>query len=388
MSPRRIAVVTSSRADFSHLHWPLKALAADPALSPELIVIGAHLAPGFGLSGATVEADGFPVRARLECLLDSDTDTGMAKTIGVATLALADELSRDRPDLMLLIADRYEMLAPAAVALALRIPIVHIEGGEVSQGAIDEQVRNALTKMSHVHLTPHEEARRRVLALGEEPWRAFAVGAPSLDHLRHEPPIERGALTKTLGLSPARPLTVVAYHPVTIRPDTTLECEAVFAALEQLPGQIAWCFPNADAGSRAIIERASELCHARPDARLFVNLPPREYFGLLAAADLMLGNSSSGIMESPSFRLPTVNVGLRQRGRLCAANIVSCEATPAAILAAARRALEPGFRAALEDLSNPYGDGRTSERIVQVLRELPDAETLLMKQPVAPAPPG
>lgn len=385
MSPRRIAVVTSSRADYSHLHWPLKALAADPDLSPELIVVGAHLAPEFGSTENQIEADGFRVRARLECLLSSDTDTGMAKTIGVATLALADELSRDRPDLLLVIADRYEMLAPAAVALALRIPVVHIEGGEVSQGAIDDQVRNALTKLSHVHLTPHDEARRRVLALGEEPWRVFTVGAPSLDHLRHEPPLERGALADALDLSPGRPLTVVAYHPVTIRPDPTLECEAVFDALGQLPGLIAWCFPNADAGSRAIIERARAFCEARAGAHLFVNLSPRHYFGLLAAADLMLGNSSSGIMESPSFKLPTVNVGLRQRGRLCAANIVSCEANPVAILEAARRALEPGFRAALENLTNPYGDGRTSERIVKVLRELPDRESLLMKQPVAPA---
>src|ERR1700749_983166 len=181
---RSIAVVTSSRADYSHLYWPLHELAQHPDVELKLIVLGAHLSPQFGETVKEIEKDGFPIAARLECLLSSDTDVGMAKTLGVAVLSLADLLGQMRPDLLLLIADRYEMLPPAAVALTLRIPIAHIEGGEISEGAIDDAVRNALTKMSHIHFTSTEGARARVIAMGEEPWRVHRAGAPSLDHLR------------------------------------------------------------------------------------------------------------------------------------------------------------------------------------------------------------
>src|SRR5437660_9051359 len=180
---RKIAVVTTSRADYSHLFWPLRALSGHPLVDLQLIVLGAHLSPEFGATIREIEKDGFRIAARIECLLSSDSDIGMAKTIGVATLSLADHLGALRPDLLLLIADRYEMLAPASVALALRIPVAHIEGGDVSLGAIDEAVRNALTKLSHVHFTTTESARQRVISMGEEPWRVHTVGSPSLDHL-------------------------------------------------------------------------------------------------------------------------------------------------------------------------------------------------------------
>jgi len=180
---RRIAVVTTSRADYSHLYWPLRELASHPDIELGVIALGPHLSPEFGNTIAEIERDGFPIKARLECLLSSDSDTGMAKTIGIAILSLADTFTAWRPDLLLLIADRYEMMAPATVALALRIPIAHIEGGEVSQGAIDDHVRNALTKLAHIHFTSTETARRRVIAMGEEPWRVHCAGALSLDHL-------------------------------------------------------------------------------------------------------------------------------------------------------------------------------------------------------------
>ena len=181
---RKIAVVTTSRADYGHLYWPLQDLATHPEIDLALIALGAHLSSEFGHTVDEIEKDGIRVAERIECLLSSDTDVGMAKTIGVAVLGLAETLGKMRPDILMLIADRYELLAPASTALALRIPLAHIEGGEVSEGAIDDAVRNALTKMSHIHFTPTENARLRVLAMGEEPWRVHRVGAPSLDHLR------------------------------------------------------------------------------------------------------------------------------------------------------------------------------------------------------------
>src|SRR5580692_10483286 len=197
---RKIAVITTSRADYSHLYWPLRELTAHPQLDLKLIALGPHLSPEFGTTLAEIEKDGFTVDARIECLLSSDSDVGMAKTIGLATLSLADCLGQMRPDLLLLIADRYEMLAPASVALALRIPVAHIEGGEVSEGAIDDAVRNALTKMSHVHFTSTEQAGARVIGMGEEEWRVHRTGAPSLDHLRRASLASREQLEQRLAI--------------------------------------------------------------------------------------------------------------------------------------------------------------------------------------------
>ncbi len=323
---RRIGVVTTSRADYSHLYWPLRELAGHPDVELGVFALGAHLAPEFGNTIREIERDGFPIQARIECLLNSDTDTGMAKTIGVAILGLADALTAWRPDLLLLIADRYEMLAPASVALALRIPIAHIEGGEVSQGAIDDAVRNALTKLAHIHFTSTPTARQRVIAMGEESWRVHHAGAPSLDHLRRSKLLDRGELEARLGLTLTTPTLLVAWHPVTILRDTNAEADAVFGALAQSPGQLIFVYPNSDAGSHALIERAKVLAATRPLVKIFVNLDAVTYWSLLGKVDVMVGNSSSGIMEAASFALPTVNVGMRQQGRERARNVIDAPA--------------------------------------------------------------
>jgi len=378
---RRIGVVTTSRADYSHLYWPLRELAAYPEIELGVFALGPHLAPQFGNTLKEIERDGFPVQARIECLLNSDSDTGMAKTIGLAILGLADALTAWRPDLLLLIADRYEMLAPASTALALRIPVAHIEGGEVSQGAIDDAVRNALTKLAHVHFTSTETARQRVIAMGEEPWRVHRAGAPSLDHLRRSALLDRGALEARLGLPLAPPTLIAAWHPVTILPDTNAEADAFFAALAQAPGQIVFVYPNADAGSHALIGRARSLAATRPHTHVFVNLDAVTYWSLLGQAGALAGNSSSGIMEAASFALPVVNVGIRQQGRERARNVIDAPAEAAAIRAALDRALHPAFRKQLTGMTNPYGDGAAAETIARVLASVP-LDRLLVKQPV------
>jgi UDP-N-acetylglucosamine 2-epimerase (non-hydrolysing)/GDP/UDP-N,N'-diacetylbacillosamine 2-epimerase (hydrolysing) len=377
---RRIGVVTTSRADYSHLYWPLRELACHPEIELGVFALASHLAPQFGHTVAEIERDGFPVQARIECLLSSDTDTGMAKTIGVAILGLADALTAWRPDLLLLIADRYEMLAPAATALALRIPIAHIEGGEVSQGAIDDQVRNALTKLAHVHFTSTETARLRVIAMGEEPWRVHRAGAPSLDHVRRSRLLDRAALETRLDVQLTPPTIVAAWHPVTILRDTNAEADAFFAAMAAVPGQIVFVYPNADAGGLALIERTRALAATRPDTHVFVNLDAVAYWSLLGQADVLIGNSSSGIMEAASFALPVVNVGIRQQGRERARNVIDTPADPVAIRTALERALKPLFRSNLAGMVNPYGDGAAAETIAHVLATVPLGE-LLVKQP-------
>jgi UDP-hydrolysing UDP-N-acetyl-D-glucosamine 2-epimerase len=348
--------------------------------------MGAHLSSEFGRSIEEIERDGFTVDERVECLLSSDTDVGMAKSIGVATLGLADVLGRMRPDLLLLIADRYELLAPASVAVALRIPIAHVEGGEVSEGAIDDAIRNALTKLSHVHFTSTEASRRRVLALGEEEWRVHRAGAPSLDHLRRRTLPSRAELLARLEVDLDPPVVVVAYHPVTISRDTLVEADAFFAALERLPHRVLFCFPNADAGSRALIRQAQDFCRRHPTSHVFVNLNPIDYWGLLKVADVLLGNSSSGIMETPALRLPTINVGRRQQGRERARNIIDVAAHADDILAAVAHALAPEFRGSLAGMDNPYGDGHAGERIAEVLAGIPLGEALLAKRPAPLVP--
>jgi len=385
---RMIASITTSRADYGHLYWPLRELADAEDIELKLIVLGSHLSPEFGYTIQEIDKDGFEIAARIECLLSSDTDVGMAKTIGNATLSLADLLGCMRPDLLLLIADRYEVLAPASVALALRIPIAHIEGGEISEGAIDDAVRNAVTKMSHLHFTSTNAARRRIIDMGEEEWRVHWVGAPSLDHLRRTPLLNREQTETRLKLKLNQPTILVSCHPVTIAQDTLHETDALFAALETLSDQLVFCYPNADAGSRTLVDRTMSFLQGRNAGQVFTNLDPRTYWSLLRQVGVLVGNSSSGIMESASFSLPTVNVGIRQQGRERPVNVLDAAPQMESIVDAIRRAKSSEFRQSLEGMLNPYGDGHASERIVQVLMTAPPSKELLMKhrsQPVEPA---
>jgi UDP-N-acetylglucosamine 2-epimerase (non-hydrolysing)/GDP/UDP-N,N'-diacetylbacillosamine 2-epimerase (hydrolysing) len=377
---RKIAVVTTSRADYSHLYWPLKDLSVAETVDLKIVALGAHLSPEFGTTIRQIENDGFTVAGKVECLLSSDSDVGMAKTIGVATLSLADLFAEMRPDLILLIADRYEMLAPASVALALRIPIAHIEGGEVSEGAIDDAVRNALTKMSHIHFTSTYAARDRVIQMGEEEWRVHRAGAPSLDHIRRQKLFDCSALAEKIGVMPDKDTILVAYHPVTLNRDTLSETNALFGALDLLPNQILFCFPNADAGSRALIARARSFVEARKRSAIYTNLDVLTYLSLLRQVGVFVGNSSSGIMETASFALPTVNVGFRQQGRERARNVIDAEPQQSEILAAIETACSKEFRDSLVGMTNPYGDGTASDTIVKVLTATPLTPSLLVKR--------
>jgi len=376
---RTLAVITTSRSDYTHLYWVLRELTSRPDIDLRLIAIGSHLSPEFGNTVQQIERDGFAVKG-VECLLSSDTDIGMAKTIGLATLSLADLLGEIRPDLLLLIADRYELLAPASVALALRIPVAHIEGGEISEGAIDDAVRNALTKLSHIHFTSTAGARARVIALGEDPARVHHVGAGSLDHLRRTKLLAREELEKSLQLEFRNPVVLVGYHPVTVLRDTLAEADVLFAALRRVTGQLLFCYPNADAGSRALIERTREFVAHRDGSHVFVNLNPITYWSLLSQSDLFIGNSSSGIIETASFALPTVNVGIRQRGREHGPNVLDAEPNVDSILSCVKRVTSAPFREGLRGMQNPYGDGNAAGRIAGVLAETPIGEEFIIKK--------
>ncbi len=375
---RTIAVVTTSRADYAHLRWLLYELAKRPAIQPKVIALGPHLSPEFGHTGKEVNQDGFGDITTLECLLSSDTDIGMAKTIGVATLGLADALGKMRPDLLLLIADRYEMLAPASVALALRIPIVHIEGGEITAGAIDDAVRNAITKMAHIHFACTRAAARRIVAMGEERKRVHWSGSLSLDELRRTKLLSKVAVERNLGIRLDRPTVVCVYHPVTLKQDTTEEAAELFAALDESSEQVLFVYPNADTGSRRLIARMEQFV-TRRGGKLFVNLEHGLYLSLLAHSDLLIGNSSSGIIESTSLALPAINVGDRQHGREHARNVLDVPADRKDISKAIRHALSREFRLSVQHLDNPYGDGHAAERVTKILATVRLGPQLLLK---------
>jgi UDP-hydrolysing UDP-N-acetyl-D-glucosamine 2-epimerase len=392
---RKIAVVTSSRADYAHLRWLLHDLARQPAIDLHVIAMGPHHSPDFGHTGGEISA---PRLMTVECLLDSDTDVGMAKTIGVATLGLADALGRIRPDILLVIADRYEMLAAANAALALRIPIAHVEGGEITLGAIDDAVRNALTKMSHLHFACTRRATERIASMGEEAWRITFSGSLSLDSVHREQLLRRTQLEKDLGLSSLTlshktrknravlrlaPRTVLCiYHPVTLLRKTTEEADELFAALADLRQPIIFVYPNADAGSRELIRRAEEFA-VKHGSRVLVNLDHRKYLSLLKNVGVLIGNSSSGIIESTSLEVPAVNVGIRQQGREHAANVIDVPAESKAIRRAIERALSPEFRRSIRGLENPYGDGRAAKIITNVLLNARLGKKLLFKRAIA-----
>ena len=390
-TPRKILAVTSSRADWGHLSSPLRHLQERTDVELQLAVMGAHLSPEFGMTVDQIELEGFRVDHRIECLLSSDSDVGMAKTLGLAVLSLTEILAKDRPDLLLLIADRYEMLAPASVALALRIPVAHIEGGEVSEGAVDHAVRQALSSIAHLHLGPTETALRRLSMAGEEPWRIQRVGAPSLDHLNNGGVADPQLLESELQLGENQSPLIVVWHPVTLDDHLGIETDPFFEALEEIEGPMVFCFPNADAGSRRIRDRAQRFCDPRDDARIFVNLRHQLYWALLSRARAIIGNSSSGIMEAPALQLPCLNIGRRQQGRERSRCIVDVPAKRDAIIEGVSRVCDPGFRRSLVGMVNPYGDGTAGARIAEIISTVSLGARLLEKRAIPaaaiPAPP-
>jgi UDP-hydrolysing UDP-N-acetyl-D-glucosamine 2-epimerase len=390
---RRLAVVSSSRADMSHLIWPLRAFAQEPSLHVTVFACGAALSNEYGRSADRLRAEGFETIDIGEPL-GIDTPAQFAVAIGRLTSAFAGALEAHNPDLLMVIADRAEMLAPATAALTMRIPIIHVEGGERSEGAIDDAVRNALTKMSHVHFVTTEEALMRVAAIGEEPWRIHHVGAASLDHLRHTSLPDSHVTLTELGFDPAAPLLVVSIHPTTLAADPLADGDAVLQSLHTLScdicPQVLLAFPNADYSGRALRELCAHAVQTLKNrgitSRLTVQLQPEAWFCILLhpQARAIVGNSSSVVMESPATGLPAVLVGDRQAGRAIASSTCSTSADPESIAHAIRSAMQTP-RAAPWSIPQPYGDGNAGQRMAAIIRALPDKQLLLRKTVAVPS---
>jgi UDP-hydrolysing UDP-N-acetyl-D-glucosamine 2-epimerase len=376
-APRRILVVTGSRAEYGLLRWLMREIAADPALRLQVLVTGAHLAPEYGATVAEIESDGFTIDARVPIRLDSDRPAALARSMGLGASGVGEAIAALEPDLMVVLGDRYEVLAAAAAALLARVPLAHIHGGELTQGALDDAIRHALTKLSHWHFVAAEPYRKRVIQMGEEPRRVYNCGAPGLDGIARLERLTRSRLEAALGMRLGSPLILATCHPETLALGDPLAAGmALIAALERLPeATVVFTYPNADTGGRDLIAAIERFVTANSGrARAFASLGQTRYLNLMREADLVAGNSSSAIIEAPALRRASVNIGERQRGRLRAASVIDAPAQSDAVERALRLALSPGFRERLADTVSPYGEPGASVRIKEILKAVDTGE--------------
>nr|WP_317200237.1 UDP-N-acetylglucosamine 2-epimerase [uncultured Psychrobacter sp.] len=364
---RKIAIFTGTRAEYGLLYWLLKDIQADPTLELQLLVSAMHLSPEFGMTYQQIETDGFVITEKVEMLLSSDSAVGTAKSIGLGVIGFADALARMQPDLLVILGDRFEALAAAQAAMILRIPIAHIHGGEITEGAYDDAIRHAITKLSLLHFASTEGHRRRIIQLGEHPDRVYNVGAVGLDHLQRSEFMSIDALRSSLDFELTKPYALVTYHPVTLASEPAKEVFSnLLKALDQfLELQIILTYPNADDGGREIIPILENYAKAQPNRVLAIpSLGQLRYLSAVKHATLVIGNSSSGIIEVPSFKIPTVNIGERQRGRLAADSILSCSSDVDSITKTIKDALDDDF----SQVTNPYGKGDASTAILEHLK--------------------
>ena len=379
MAKRRICIVTGSRAEYGLLYPVMRALQQDAGFELSIVVTGMHLSPTFGLTSKVIESDGFTIDAKVEMLLSSDTPIGIAKSVGLGVIGLADALERLAPDMVMVLGDRYETFAAAQAAMFLRIPLVHLCGGDSTEGAIDEAIRHSITKMACMHFVTHEEAANRILQMGEEPDRIFNVGSTGLDALRCFPPLDREALASRLDFEFRAHNLLVTFHPVTLAGDLGMEqLEELMQALDGLGEKFGILItgPNADAAGRAVMKRLMEFAASHAHAKVYTSLGQQLYYSAITQVDAVVGNSSSGLYEVPSFHKPTVDIGERQRGRVAAASVIHCEPKAVSIAAAIEQALTMDCAGTV----NPYGDGESVKRIMAVLRRAPDRTELLQKR--------
>lgn len=370
---RKICVVTGTRAEYGLLYWIIKGIHEDPELELQLIVTGMHLSPEFGLTVKEIEKDGFPIADRVEMLLSSDTETAIATSMGLGMIGFAKAYERIKPDILVVLGDRFEILSAVAAVVPFRIPVAHIHGGESTQGAMDELFRHAITKMSCLHFAATEKYCKRITQMGENPAYVYNFGALGLDNIYKLNLLKKEELYSELNIPPDKKIGIVTYHPVTLEKDTAeSQITEILSSLEHFKN-IHWVFtmPNADTGGRIIIKKINDFLEGDSNkGRFFKSLGQLRYISLLKYAEVMVGNSSSGIIEASSFKLPVVNIGDRQKGRIMAKNIINIETCDRVkITAAIKEAFSKPFKDLLKQLRSPYGNGTASEQIIKVLKE-------------------
>jgi GDP/UDP-N,N'-diacetylbacillosamine 2-epimerase (hydrolysing) len=370
---RRICVITGSRAEYGLLRWVMQGIQDDPHLELQVIATGMHLAPEFGETWRVIEADGFRIDRKVPLLTGSDTPVGIAESMGRGTSGFAHALQDLLPDIVVVLGDRFEIFAAVAAALVARIPVAHLHGGERTEGAFDEALRHSITKMSHLHFVATEEYRQRVIQLGEQPERVFLTGGFGIDNIQRLSLLSRADLQTSLGFTLGPRNLLVTFHPVTLEPDTarTQMQELVDALAELTDTHLIFTLPNADTGGRALISMVEQFVAQHSNARAYASLGQLRYLSCIAHVDGVVGNSSSGLLEAPSFRKGTIDIGDRQLGRVRASSVIHCEPTRESIAAALKRLYSAEFQLSLRHVRNPYGEGGASAKAVDILKRYP-----------------
>ena len=380
---RKIMVITGTRAEYGILKPVLTAIKRHPQLNLSLLVTGMHLSHEVGYTAKEIENDGFCIDNKVDMLLSSDTKEAMAKSLGIGIMGIVQVIETAKPDVVLVCGDRSEPLAAAIASAYLTIPVAHLLGGDAVEGSnIDDSIRHAITKFAHIHLAATEHHAERIIKMGEEPWRVHVVGSPGIDAIITVKKTPQNELIKNFNFNLKKPLILVIQHPTTINAENApKEIRETLEAIIELEYQTILIFPNADAYGRRMIQIIREYDNKYSFIKTFKSIPHDEYLGLMKIASVMVGNSSSGIIEAPSFGLPVVNIGLRQRGRGTSENVIDVEHDKDEIKSAISKALfDDEFIERIKNCKNPYGDGKASERIVKVLCEIKLDNKLLQKK--------
>ncbi|WP_197712153.1 UDP-N-acetylglucosamine 2-epimerase [Polynucleobacter necessarius] len=370
---KKICVITGTRAEYGLLRWVMQGIKDEPTLALQVIVTGMHLSPEFGLTYKVIEQDGFKIDRKIEMLTSSDTPVGVAKSMGLGMISFADALHEMKPDLIAVLGDRFEIFSAVSAALIACIPVAHLHGGETTEGAFDESLRHSITKMSHLHFVAAEAYRWRVTQLGESPDRVFLVGGLGVDNIKRMRLLDRSALEDSLEFKLGIKNLLITFHSTTLETASAeKQMQSLLDALDVIKDvHLIFTMPNADVDGRVLIDMIQGFVDRRPNARAYKSLGQLRYLSCIAHVDGVVGNSSSGLTEVPSFQKGTINIGDRQRGRLQAASVINCESTKDSIISALTRLYSNEFQANLLNAINPYGEGGASTKIVEVLKNFP-----------------
>jgi GDP/UDP-N,N'-diacetylbacillosamine 2-epimerase (hydrolysing) len=371
MGKRKICIFTGTRAEYGLLKPLMDEIKSDPDLELQIIASCMHLSPEFGLTYKEIENDGFTIDEKIEMLLSSDTPSGIVKSMGLGMIGYTDALNRLKPDITVVLGDRFEALAFAIASFVNRIPIAHLYGGEATEGLIDEGIRHCITKLSYLHFTSTEEYRKRVIQLGEDPQRVFNVGALGIDNIKKMKLLTKDEIESKLGIKFKSKNLLITYHPVTLKKDESeKEFKALLNVLKELEDTLLiFTKPNADTEGRRIIKLIEEFVKENGDkAVVFTSLGQLNYLSIMQYVDAVVGNSSSGIIEAPSLKVPAIDIGDRQKGRIRAESVISCKGAEDEIKKAISIIYDENFRRKVKDVRNPYGDGNSAERIKEILK--------------------
>jgi GDP/UDP-N,N'-diacetylbacillosamine 2-epimerase (hydrolysing) len=367
---KKICFVTGSRAEYGLLRWLMQEILQYSDLKLQIVVTGMHLSPEYGLTYKDIEDDGFMIDYKVEMLMSSDTSVGLTKSVGLGIIGFADAFEVLKPNLVILLGDRFEIFAAATAAMVRGIPIGHIHGGEVTEGSFDEAFRHSITKMSNIHFVAAHEYRKRVIQLGEDPERVFLVGGLGADSINKLQLLGREDLENSLDFKFGKKNLLITFHPVTLEHSTAApQMKELFFALDALKEtNLFFTMPNADKNGKILSEMIKDYVSQRPHAKAFTSMGQLRYISTMAQVDAVVGNSSSGLIEAPSFKKATINIGDRQKGRLKAISVLDCEPNASSILDALNKIYSKEFQINLGITKNPYGDGGASEKILAVLR--------------------